>query len=284
MAILARFRKMGGFAALVQLLESCDLKKREDLLKNIELEDDHWAALAREKILTAKVVYSWPSPVITEIITLMAPKIIAISLKNQSPENVQRIYLECLTKAQSEAIDQIKMASGSTPEEITAAENLIVGKVRELVQKKVLNLGRVAPEYILSDPVAKQNLQPTIVLAHGDSSERFRISQFLKRTQYSLIETDGSLAAMDILNSTRDKNIVAVFSSTDLKSQDGFELLMNIRENQKFAKLPVVILSKSFDKQHVVTAQQLGANKILPEPLSLEIMIKTVSEVTRKAA
>ena len=81
MSILSRYKKTGGFSQLLNLIETCGLKKRENLLKIIDQESSVWADEIKAKMVTIDKVFTWPDDEIMEIFASVQDVTLALSFQ-----------------------------------------------------------------------------------------------------------------------------------------------------------------------------------------------------------
>ena len=150
MSMLKRYRKKGGFKQLLCLLETCAPKKCEQLLNLIKVEDSHWHQILSEKMISIEKIYSWDSSIITEIVTILPIRTMAIALKG-APEGSFEKTCECLTHFKRRELEELFKDLKAGPGEILAAQIKFVEKVRELADNGILVFERFAPELVIDE-------------------------------------------------------------------------------------------------------------------------------------
>lgn len=70
-----------------------------------------------------------------------------------------------------------------------------------------------------------------------------------------------------------------VFLDLNMPGKNGFEVLREIRSEERFKDLPVVILSTSDDEQSIAHSRQLGANFYITKPNSFSLLRNSVQHV-----
>lgn len=148
MSTLARFKKPGGFAQLVHLIESCDAKKKESLLKVIETEDPTWAKLVKEKMLNIDMVMGWQIEITMEIVPHIPEKVLAVCMKGFKPEYQEKVY-KCLPAIKQKTFKEMVEMTQTTPGQIESAYMSLLKKVRELDQKRIINIEKINPNLTL---------------------------------------------------------------------------------------------------------------------------------------
>jgi len=91
-----------------------------------------------------------------------------------------------------------------------------------------------------------------------------------------LAHTSTAEEALLILDST---DIAAVITDIHLPSMDGFELISRLRDQPRFADLPIVVTSGDPDPDSPERALRLGANAFFPKPYSPSAIRRKVKEL-----
>ncbi|MFX3626041.1 MAG: response regulator [bacterium] len=72
-----------------------------------------------------------------------------------------------------------------------------------------------------------------------------------------------------------------IFLDINMPAKDGIEVLTEIRNNEEFASLPVVMFSTSSDKSIVEQCWEKGANLYAVKPSSFSELIQTIEDIVR---
>jgi chemosensory pili system protein ChpA (sensor histidine kinase/response regulator) len=125
---------------------------------------------------------------------------------------------------------------------------------------------------------------PPLVLVVDDSLTVRRVTQrLLTREGYRVVlAKDG----MDALERLAEEVPVVVLSDIEMPRMDGFDLVRNIRGNERWKQLPVVMISSRIAQKHRDYATQLGANHYLGKPYGEEELLALVARyaLQREAA
>ncbi|MBA4108090.1 MAG: hybrid sensor histidine kinase/response regulator [Leptothrix sp. (in: Bacteria)] len=125
---------------------------------------------------------------------------------------------------------------------------------------------------------------PPLVLVVDDSLTVRRVTQrLLAREGYRVVlAKDG----MDALERLAEEVPVVVLSDIEMPRMDGFDLVRNIRGNDRWKQLPVVMISSRIAQKHRDYATQLGANHYLGKPYGEEELLALVARyaLQREAA
>ena len=91
-----------------------------------------------------------------------------------------------------------------------------------------------------------------------------------------LAHTSTAEDALLILDST---DIAAVITDIHLPSMDGFDLIARLRDQPRFARLPILVTSGDPDPASPERALSLGANAYFPKPYSPSAIRRKVKEL-----
>ena len=107
----------------------------------------------------------------------------------------------------------------------------------------------------------------TILIVEDDEASRLGLFEFIKLEGYAVFEADSVSAALNILNSNNNIDIII----TDLKLPDGtgLDLLRNIKED-KIQSSEVVITTGFSSVKSAVEAIKLGAYDYITKPINLD--------------
>ena len=124
-----------------------------------------------------------------------------------------------------------------------------------------------------ADMLGAEAAQTTVplVLVVDDSITVRRVTQrLLQREGYRVMLAADGLQAMERL---QDERPTLVLSDIEMPRMDGFDLLRNIRADQKLQGLPVVMITSRIAQKHREMARDLGANHYLGKPYSDEELL-----------
>ncbi|MEK7431936.1 MAG: response regulator [Cyanobacteriota bacterium] len=98
---------------------------------------------------------------------------------------------------------------------------------------------------------------------------RLTISTFLKVSGFQVdVAGDG----IEGLNQLQQKEYDLIFSDIEMPNMNGFEFLKKVKQNDKYKKIPVVMLTTLNDEVSISKTKALGASYHMIKPFSLEKM------------
>src|SRR5690349_9267611 len=113
------------------------------------------------------------------------------------------------------------------------------------------------------------NTSPLHVLfADDDSDEAYLFNEAIEQLGLSVIisKAQDGKDLMNILLSSTDPLPDVLFLDLNMPYKDGVETLKEIRANDKFKSLPVVIFSTSGNKVHTEACFEFGADLYIVKP------------------
>ncbi|MGH6648091.1 Hpt domain-containing protein [Aquabacterium sp.] len=125
---------------------------------------------------------------------------------------------------------------------------------------------------------------PPLVLVVDDSLTVRRVTQrLLAREGYRVVLAKDGIDALERL---AEETPVVVLSDIEMPRMDGFDLVRNIRADDRWKQLPVVMISSRIAQKHRDYATQLGANHYLGKPYGEEELLALVARyaLQREAA
>ncbi|MFZ5519657.1 MAG: Hpt domain-containing protein [Pseudomonadota bacterium] len=130
-------------------------------------------------------------------------------------------------------------------------------------------------------PVQPQEAQAPavpLVLVVDDSLTVRRVTQrLLAREGYRVaLAKDG----LDALERLAEERPAVVLSDIEMPRMDGFDLVRNIRGDQRLADLPVIMITSRIAQKHRDYASELGVNHYLGKPYSEEELLALIGRYT----
>jgi chemotaxis family two-component system sensor histidine kinase/response regulator PixL len=105
----------------------------------------------------------------------------------------------------------------------------------------------------------------TLILVVDDAiSLRQTLSLTLQKFGYQVVQAQNGVEAIEQLQ--LHPEIEVIISDLEMPRMNGFELLSYIRQDDKIAKKPVVVLTSRSAAKHRQLAVELGANAYINKP------------------
>lgn len=124
--------------------------------------------------------------------------------------------------------------------------------------------------------------QVPLVLVVDDSITVRRVTQrLLQREGYRVSLAADGLQALERLAEERP---AVVLSDIEMPRMDGFDLARNIRADQRWTSLPIVMITSRIAEKHREHARELGVNHYLGKPYSEEELLSLVKHYCAQVA
>lgn len=152
MAMVDRYKKSGGFVQLLQVIETCGPKKREQFMGIIAEETPAWAQAISEKMLTFEKILSWKPEAILEITANVNPLAFATAVKGLA-EPEFKAFCDKLSPQEKRKIEQQCKEITPSPNEIASCVMKVITETRNLFTTGGLKFDKIAPELSLPDEI-----------------------------------------------------------------------------------------------------------------------------------
>ncbi len=139
MAMVDRYKKSGGFNELLKVLETCNTKKREQIMGIIQSETPEWASAIEQKTINFTKIISWEPSVLLDIVATIPSLQMAIALKSLAPADYQQ-FLQKLSHQEQRKLELVYDEIKPTPADIASGVFKVVGEVRDLIAKNVIKV------------------------------------------------------------------------------------------------------------------------------------------------
>jgi two-component system, chemotaxis family, sensor histidine kinase and response regulator PixL len=152
--------------------------------------------------------------------------------------------------------------------------------VDDLVGQSSAN-SSIAPVSGKASHLAPTSSQAPLILVVDDSyTIRQLLSLTLTRARYRVVQAKDGLDALEKLQNGLDCSLAIV--DIEMPRMDGFELLRSIRSTQRFAKIPVAMLTSRSGAKHRQMAMELGANQYFTKPYSETQLLEAIPKLIKQ--
>ena len=150
MSSLSRYKKSGGFLALLSLIETFGPQKKDKFLEMIDQESVVWGRALREKMITFERIFTWPEQVVVEIFKELQPKTLAFVMLGLKPEQKDKI-MAYFSHAEKRRLDDILTESKPKPEEIASTLVKVVEQCRKMLKERSLQADKFDPALMVPE-------------------------------------------------------------------------------------------------------------------------------------
>lgn len=126
---------------------------------------------------------------------------------------------------------------------------------------------------LMSEPL--KTLKPKMLVVEDDLEIQEYITRIFEDT-YSVLVADNGEAALDLINA---HNVQVIISDYMMPVMDGIELCKQVKESEKYAHIPFIILTAISDNQQRELGYEVGANSFLTKPFSANLLKSRVNNL-----
>ena len=144
MAMVDRYKKAGGFIQLLQVIETCGPKKREQFMKIIREETPKWAEAIDAKMITFEKILSWSPEAIMEINANLNILTFGTALKALPEEQFQK-FAEKLGPIEGRKFEKVYQEGTPSPSEISSCVVKLLNETRLMFVSNKLKYEKVDP-------------------------------------------------------------------------------------------------------------------------------------------
>ena len=114
------------------------------------------------------------------------------------------------------------------------------------------------------------------------STMRRIVRNLLKESGYT--EADEAEDGVVALQKLRNSNFDFVVSDINMPNMNGFQLLAEIKKDDKLKHLPVLMVTAEAKKENIIAAAQAGANGYVVKPFTAAILDEKLAKIFEKLA
>ncbi|MEG4486077.1 hybrid sensor histidine kinase/response regulator [Microcoleus sp. D2_18a_B4] len=149
--------------------------------------------------------------------------------------------------------------------------------VDDLVRQPVVNSSIAAISGKVQEIPASVSRSPQILVVDDSYTIRQLLSLTLTRARYRVVQAKDGVDALEKLQNGLDCSLAIV--DIEMPRMDGFELLRSIRSTERFAKIPVAMLTSRSGAKHRQMAMELGANQYFTKPYSEAQLLQAIPKL-----
>ncbi len=142
MGMVDRYKKSGGFIQLIQVIETCGAKKREQFMTIISQESPAWADALNQKCLTYEKILAWKPEALMEIIASMSLLTFATALKGL-PEDQLGVVLLKLSHQDKAKIERAMQELNPSAVEVSSGQMKVISETRGLLISGALKAEKI---------------------------------------------------------------------------------------------------------------------------------------------
>jgi chemosensory pili system protein ChpA (sensor histidine kinase/response regulator) len=137
--------------------------------------------------------------------------------------------------------------------------------------------GNPSPVVLDNAPVVRR--QPIVLVVDDSLTVRKITSKLLAREGYQVeLAKDGVDALEQLVELTPD----VILSDIEMPRMDGFDLVRNIRTDQRMDKVPIIMITSRTADKHRNLAMEIGANHYLGKPYDETELLRLLANYTKQ--
>lgn len=130
---------------------------------------------------------------------------------------------------------------------------------------------KVDPDKILNE------LEKRVMIVEDSPTVRYEVRMLLKQIGVVPVEVGGELGCFMQIEQY-GKPVDLILMDLTLKNENGFEIIKKIRENPKYSRIPIIVLTEHADAQNVLKARDLGVEGYIRKPIERESFLSKISD------
>lgn len=115
-----------------------------------------------------------------------------------------------------------------------------------------------------------------ILIVEDSATQAVKLEYILEKNNYKILIAENGVEALDIIKGTQ---LDLVITDIIMPGMDGFELCQKIRENKKFAELPIMMLTQLSKPEDIAIGLKCGANDFIIKPYNRKSLITHVKNI-----
>lgn len=117
-----------------------------------------------------------------------------------------------------------------------------------------------------------------ILVVDDSSTMRRIIRNTLGRLGHKeILEAEHGIEAWDILN--KNEGINVLITDWNMPEMNGLELVKRVRAEEKYADMPIIMVTTEGGKAEVITALKAGVNNYIVKPFTPQVLKEKLEDV-----
>jgi len=194
--------------------------------------------------------------------------------------------MEQLRKAQTAFTSSRFERSDDGPVELTFSGAVIPVEPETLMDEAVATADHLlvrarteGPSRLFSPDDVVEHPEPTILVAEDDRVAASLVKHRLARAGFDVVHRDDGAKA---LSAAMERNVSLFVLDIRMPGMDGLELLKRLRESDRYAEAPVLMLTSLGREEDIVRAFDLGATDYVTKPFSPVELLARVQRLLRR--
>ncbi len=131
-------------------------------------------------------------------------------------------------------------------------------------------------------------VKPYILVAEDDADDRFLLETAFTENGFGeeLVFVENGVDLMDFLyrlttaDPPGDRGMPGfILLDLNMPRKDGREVLKEIKEHERFRKIPVIVFTTTKNETEINRCYELGANTYVVKPVGFDSFLQTISDI-----
>ena len=126
----------------------------------------------------------------------------------------------------------------------------------------------------------------SILIAEDDADDRFLLQTAFEEKGFNekLLFVENGIEVMEYLNSMKGSSKTQMYPKIilldlNMPKKDGREVLKELKQSDKYRRIPIVIFTTTKNENEVKRCYELGANTYIVKPASFEDLLNTIGHI-----
>jgi hypothetical protein len=150
MAMVDRYKKSGGFVQLIQVIETCNPKKREQFMTIITDESPTWAEALNQKSISFEKILSWKPEILLEVLANVNPLAFSAALKSLTPEALETFFGK-LSHQEKRKIETLMQENSQDANGIASSVMKVISETRALLVQGTLKADKIDAQLVIPE-------------------------------------------------------------------------------------------------------------------------------------
>lgn len=120
--------------------------------------------------------------------------------------------------------------------------------------------------------------QKRIVIVEDSPTVVAHMKMMLKNSNVKVLNVGSEFGLMQSIESY-GKLVDLILMDLTLKTENGMDLIRNLRSNEKYRALPIIIITEHASKELILEAKELKVRSYLKKPIQKDIFLERIYEV-----
>ena len=117
-----------------------------------------------------------------------------------------------------------------------------------------------------------------ILIVEDSPTVRYEVRLIVQKMGITLVEAANEIGLFTMIEEY-GKCVDMVIMDLTLKYENGFDLIQKLKSSQRYANLPILVLTEHADVNNVLKARELGVSGYLRKPIQKDELIGRVTGI-----